>query len=987
MIADEKIDWQEVNTLIAEKRADELYPVLRERVDKNPDDHDAGCALARILLDREEYETAHEWLWRIVKKDPHHWRAAKLLNRVRLATGSDFGKPRPRLLVNLEKDRVTRALMPWADLMLFVPQKTQQLPEFLNYDIYRDTFADIIGKLPVGWEPDWVLFFINEMFPLPLGLQNSPFPTLCLPGDCFPLHKLSGDAQFFDAVFPGLKPYETIFSRIAPGRTLYRAGAAIQGAIADLHNEQRYTKNSGERPYDVVFIGDFGNPYYARRTRYIERLLRLKNKYNILVSEKKFTFREYLDYLCQAKIVIETPNVQGGVNMRSFEACQSGAMLMHEELDRSIAEFFEPGKEVVLFDEENFEHLLDHYLQNDDERIRIAEQGRNKALQSCTLEVLGRETLAELSLAEISRLPARPAEEMTQVQRFNEIACSDFYAGLYDRALDLLQIALQQKPDSVQLINNLAVVCHALAAHLEDESLRQKAIEMLKYAAAQKSFLLSRFNLLQITSRENAAAALHLAERLIDELQSYAPADSPGDDSPFDGLVVHHELVPERHLSHFPPEAIAIEQLLEKFPKNSPDYNRGFAHILLWKTRQIQAQLFLQTQQFAQAEAEVRAAISLAPQNHNLWFELGGILLEQKKWDEAENAFRESLRILPLCFETDKGLVTSLVGAGKVEQAQKHIVSVRAWETYKEEQYEELEALLKDRSAQPSVENVQKSLQAIFKEKMAEFLRSNPDQKFSHHPDWPLFVEEYEKFFAAFPESQEGQEFRQITLLPQLDDRTATTQFDRFYFYQDTWAARKIFEIKPSSLVDVASKITFVGLISGFVPTTFVDIRPIDVNLDGLTVKKGDILDMPFESGSVEMVSSLSVVEHIGLGRYGDDIMPDGSRRACAELLRIVRPGGYLLIAVPAGPPMIAFNAHRIFSCEQILSYFPGTKVLDEAFLYPTPGPREGMRYLKPGKYVFYCFLLQKEGGAVDEKGKEKSSDHGDHRARWLVSD
>ncbi|HHL72744.1 MAG TPA: tetratricopeptide repeat protein [Bacteroidetes bacterium] len=987
MITDEKIDWQEVNTLISEKRADELYPILKERVEKDPDDHDAGCALARILLERGEYETAHEWLWRIVEKDPYYARAAMLLNRMRLIVGSDFGHPRPRLLLNVESGRVSRAFLPWADIIFFAPSQSQSRPpELLVYDIYRDTFKDVLDGLPSGWQPDWVLFFLNEAYPLPLGIHTSPYPTVCLPGDCFPLHKLTIDLDFFDAVFPGLKRYEAIFSRMAPGRTLYRAGAAIQGASPRLQSS--IGDEQHERRYDVVFIGDFGNPYYARRTRYVERLLRLKKKYNILVSEKKYTFQQYIDFLFDAKIVIETPNVQGGINMRSYEACQAGALLMHEELDGSIAEFFEPGEEVVLFDEDNFEQQIEYYLSNENEaeRVRIAENGRRKALTECTAERLGKDVLEELELKNISRMQMRPAEHMSLMQRFNQIGVSDFYSGVFDRAVDLFQMALQHEPASFKSINNLAVACHALAANTNDANLRERTREMLQFVATQSSFLLGKFNLLQVISHDGSPSALDLARELIETLENFSPSAPQVSESPFDGLVLHQELVPKRHLSHFPPAAIAIEQLLERYPQKGTEYEQAFADILLWKTRQIYAQMLCTEGKFFEAESNLQSAIKKAPENHSLLYDLGKVLLRQKKWAEAEDAFRKSLDILPLCFETEKGLLEALVGAGKMDQARQIVDSICDYDVYSQEQIDELLALVN--KTQPPVDSVngQNVISPFADHLLHDFIKSTQNQDLFSHPDWPVYVEECKKFFAAFPASLENREFDQINLLPQLDDRDTTTEIDRYYFYQDAWAARKIFKLKPKSLVDVASRTSFVGLISGFVPTTFVDIRPIDVNLDGLTVKKGDILDMPFESGSVEMVSSLSVVEHIGLGRYGDDIMPDGSRRACAELLRIVRPGGYLLIAVPAGPPMIAFNAHRIFSCEQILSYFPGTKLLDEAFLYPTPGPREGMRYLKPGKYVFYCFLLQKEGGAVDENGKEKSPDHGDHRARWLVS-
>jgi SAM-dependent methyltransferase len=76
------------------------------------------------------------------------------------------------------------------------------------------------------------------------------------------------------------------------------------------------------------------------------------------------------------------------------------------------------------------------------------------------------------------------------------------------------------------------------------------------------------------------------------------------------------------------------------------------------------------------------------------------------------------------------------------------------------------------------------------------------------------------------------------------------------------------------------------------------------------------------ETNSVQSLSCLHVAEHIGLGRYGDELDPYGTLKACAELARVLAPGGFLYFSLPVGIPRICFNAHRIHSPEQILNYF-----------------------------------------------------------------
>jgi SAM-dependent methyltransferase len=155
-----------------------------------------------------------------------------------------------------------------------------------------------------------------------------------------------------------------------------------------------------------------------------------------------------------------------------------------------------------------------------------------------------------------------------------------------------------------------------------------------------------------------------------------------------------------------------------------------------------------------------------------------------------------------------------------------------------------------------------------------------------------------------------------------LDDYTATTTFDAHYLYHPAWAARIIAGTKPRLHIDISSKLDFCAMISAFVPTEFYDFRPADIHLSNLESKQADLTGLPFPDGSVESLSCMHVVEHIGLGRYGDPLDPDGDLKAISELKRVLKPGGTLLFVVPVGKPRLRFNAHRIYSPEQVASYF-----------------------------------------------------------------
>jgi len=162
---------------------------------------------------------------------------------------------------------------------------------------------------------------------------------------------------------------------------------------------------------------------------------------------------------------------------------------------------------------------------------------------------------------------------------------------------------------------------------------------------------------------------------------------------------------------------------------------------------------------------------------------------------------------------------------------------------------------------------------------------------------------------------------------PQLYDKTANTDFDRHYIYHPAWAARIIREINPIEHVDISSTLNFCAMLSAFVPVKFYDYRPAKINLSGLQSEAGNLLSLPFTDNSINSLSCMHTVEHIGLGRYGDSIDSDGDLKAISELKRVLAFGGNLLFVVPVGKPRIQFNAHRIYSYDMILEYFKDFKL------------------------------------------------------------
>jgi len=174
-----------------------------------------------------------------------------------------------------------------------------------------------------------------------------------------------------------------------------------------------------------------------------------------------------------------------------------------------------------------------------------------------------------------------------------------------------------------------------------------------------------------------------------------------------------------------------------------------------------------------------------------------------------------------------------------------------------------------------------------------------------------------------------GQVLLYEDMQPSLGDWSTHTPFDAHYFYQGAWLARKLRAAAPAKHVDISSSVLTISVLSAFIDVTFIDYRPLKASLSGLTCDGGDILALPNPNDAVESLSCLHVIEHIGLGRYGDPLDPHGSIKAAQELIRVTKPGGKLYLSLPIGRERICFNAHRVHAPESVVAMFADMTLLD----------------------------------------------------------
>ena len=206
------------------------------------------------------------------------------------------------------------------------------------------------------------------------------------------------------------------------------------------------------------------------------------------------------------------------------------------------------------------------------------------------------------------------------------------------------------------------------------------------------------------------------------------------------------------------------------------------------------------------------------------------------------------------------------------------------------------------------------------------------------------FYNQLELFKESMAKSNAPLKSNITKIIPLFNDETSETYFDGHYIYHPAWAARILKSTDPELHIDISSTLHFCSMLSAFIPVHFFDYRPANLLLSDLATGKIDLTAIDFETDSINSLSCMHTVEHIGLGRYGDPIDFEGDIKAMKELARVLAPKGNLLFVVPIGIPRIEFNAHRIYAYEQIINCFPTLKLKEFALI--------GDNFLKEGLLI-----------------------------------
>lgn len=149
------------------------------------------------------------------------------------------------------------------------------------------------------------------------------------------------------------------------------------------------------------------------------------------------------------------------------------------------------------------------------------------------------------------------------------------------------------------------------------------------------------------------------------------------------------------------------------------------------------------------------------------------------------------------------------------------------------------------------------------------------------------------------------------------------------YFHQDMLVARRVYQAQPRRHIDVGSRIDgFVAHVAVFREIEVLDIRPMQSSIHNVRFIQASLMeDVADFDASTDSLSCLHALEHFGLGRYGDPINIDGHLNGFKSLIKLLKCNATFYLSFPIGRPVVEFNAHRVFDCEEVLAW-PGSELL-----------------------------------------------------------
>ncbi len=247
-----------------------------------------------------------------------------------------------------------------------------------------DSWADLVSRLPAGWLPDFVVLRLDYAT-VPFGLWSAPVPLV----------GLAGDANLLWTSYRRVLPRcDLVLADTPTVAALTRSGLphVLPANLYGCGRSWLEEHTEGERDIDVLFVGNLHPAVQRERQSWLGRLAALADRWRVHIATGVFG-EAYRALLRRSRIVFNR-SIRGELNQRVAEAVSSGALLFQERGNAEVAARLGKPPAYVVYDEDDLETLLEHYLTHESERLALVDVARRQAtalsFDQCWAEAVAR---------------------------------------------------------------------------------------------------------------------------------------------------------------------------------------------------------------------------------------------------------------------------------------------------------------------------------------------------------------------------------------------------------------------------------------------------------------------------------------------------------------------------------------------------------------------------------------------------------------------
>jgi tetratricopeptide (TPR) repeat protein len=525
----------------------------------------------------------------------------------------------------------------------------------LPYDPTRDSLADVLARLPAGWQPDILILWQPHFYAMPAHWEQLGIPTFAVLVDWQLLGLLEGNLDWlnaFDGIFLDRRGVDFLKSQGFENVWQF-VPSSFDPAI-------QQPDPAAPKRYDLSFAGTFRHPIHHRRSQWLYRFARLAERYRIGFFRWTFGPEAYTRLIQQSKIAFNY-SYRGELNIRTFETLATGTLLFLEEGNVDAAGFFEDGVHYVSYNAANYQERLEYYLTHDAERQQIAEAGRQQVQRhtnAAHLEWLIRQVrLWRDKPRTVSRAAWSPRQR--GLMQF-----ADFYAPLTAERAQAIYAAWDREAraagdDLAWLEAALAATDYRLnetrpPAEKSFETAARHLTRAIQLAPGRAGALLSLGNLMY--SYGELGLAADILQQAIGLLQ-IAPRQATAVFGPYIPYSYDHFMV-----SWLETNIRLLQVGGDRLP--------AWAALLEARAQELLGRTYLQQQKWAPAQAALTRAAELCPENDEVHLLLAQVAEKNGAYATALAACRQSLDAQPIAPEVWLLTAQLLLKLGQVSDCQ-----------------------------------------------------------------------------------------------------------------------------------------------------------------------------------------------------------------------------------------------------------------------------------------------------------------------------